>query len=184
MNEASITIMLKENHGGNEEMVNRLIPVIYDQLKHIAHNFMIRENKDHTLNTTGLVHETYMRMLKQHVEYENRAHFYAIVATTMRRILLESARSKKAIKRGEGASKIPLKEHFLISEEDADQLISIDAALTKLQQMDPRLAQIVEMRYFGGLKSKEIAAALECSESTVKRGWRMAKAWLYESLND
>lgn len=177
-----ITVLLRKHQAGSEEVVDALMPLIYGQLKLMAHRYMIRENGDHTLNTTGLVHEAYLRMLKQNADYQNRSHFYAIVATTMRRILLEAARSKKAQKRGEGAHKVPLEEHFIISEEDADQLITIDAALNRLQTVDERLAQIVELRYFGGLNTKEIALAIDCSESTVKRGWQTAKAWLFEYL--
>ena len=177
-----ITVLLRKHQAGNEEVVDKLIPLIYEQLKLMAHKYMIRENSDHTLNTTGLVHEAYLRILKQNADYQNRSHFYAIVATTMRRILLEAARSKKAQKRGDGAHKVPLEEHFIISEEDADQLITIDAALNRLQAIDERLAQIVELRYFGGLNTEEIAMAIECSESTVNRGWQTAKAWLFEYL--
>lgn len=180
----SITILLKQHRGENEEAVNKLIPLIYDQLKLIARRYIIKENKDQTLNTTGLVHETYMRMIKQEVDFVNRGHFYAIVATTMRRILLEAARSKNTVKRGEGASKVAFKEHFMISKEDADHLISVNAALEKLETLDAELATIVELKYFGGLQNKEIAVALSCSESTVKRGWRTAKAWLFDYLKD
>lgn len=182
MPDSVITRMLQDHRGERDMMVNKLMPVIYDQLKLIAHRYIIRERNDHTLNTTGLVHEAYMKLLKQHVEYQNRAHLYAIVATTMRRILLEAARAKNTQKRGEGAYKVPLEEHFVISDSDADQLITINTALERLEVIDERLAQIVELRYFGGMNSKEIAAAMDCSESTVKRGWRTAKAWLYDTL--
>lgn len=178
-----ITILLNKHQAGNEQVVDKIIPIIYEQLKVMAHKYMIKENQDHTLNTTGLVHEAYLRLLGQNTDFQNRSHFYAIVAKTMRRILLEAARSKKANKRGNGASKIPLEDHFIISEMDADQLITIDAALQKLQTLDERLAKVVELRYFGGLNTKEIAAAIDCSESTIKREWRTAKAWLFEYLN-
>ena len=180
----AITLLLRQHKGKNEEAVNKLIPLIYDQLKVIARRYIIKEDKDLTLNTTGLVHEAYMRMIKQEVDFVNRGHFYAIVATTMRRILLEAARAKNTVKRGEGASKVDLKDHFMISKEDADQLISINSALEKLETLDAELAAIVELKYFGGLQNKEIAEALRCSESTVKRGWRTAKSWLFDYLKE
>ncbi len=178
-----VTVLLQDYHNGNVQAIEKLVPIIYDQLKAIAHRFMVKENANHTLNTTGLVHEAYLRILAQeNNNYQNRSHFYAIVATTMRRILLEVARSKNAVKRGSGANKIQLEEHFIISQNDADQIITIDSALKKLHQIDPRLAQVVELRYFGGMNVEEIAEAIDCSPSTVKRDWRTAKAWLYQYL--
>lgn len=180
-----VTILLKDLHEGKNDALNNLIPIIYEQLKIMAHRFIIKENPDLTLNTTGLVHEAYIRVLGQEKnDYQNRSHFYAIVSTTMRRILLEAARSKRATKRGSGAQKVQLEEHFVISETDADQLITIDEALHKLQKLDPRLAKVVECRYFGGMNIEEIALATNSSQSTVKRDWRIAKAWLYQYLND
>lgn len=181
--ENQVTLLLQDYHKGKSDALNDLIPIIYDQLKMMAHRFIIKESTNLTLNTTGLVHEAYLKVLGQKKnDYQNRSHFYAIVATTMRRILLEAARSKKAVKRGSGAQKIDLEEHFVISENDADQLISIDNALNKLQELDPRLAIVVECRYFGGMKNEEIALVTNSSISTVKRDWRIAKAWLYQYL--
>lgn len=185
MNESQkhVTLLLKDYHNGKSQALNDLVPIIYDQLKLMAHRFIIKESYDLTLNTTGLVHEAYIRVLGQEKnDYQNRSHFYAIVSTTMRRILLEAARSKRAVKRGSGAQKVGLEDHFIISETDADQLISIDDALQKLHKLDPRLAKVVECRYFGGMKIEEIALATDSSESTVKRDWRVAKAWLYQHL--
>lgn len=182
---APVTVLLNDWKNGNEEAMGKVMGMVYDQLKVMAHRYTIRERADNTLNTTGLVHDAYLKIIGQNNrEYQNRAHFYAIVSTCMRRVILEVARSRNAHKRGNGARKVKLEDHFLISEADADQILGINDALEKLAEFDPRLAEIVEYRYFGGMKMEEIAEALECSLSTVKRDWRMAKVWLQTELSE
>lgn len=180
-----ITVLLHEWKDGNDEAMGKVMGMVYDQLKMMAHRYTIRERPDHTLNTTGLVHDAYLKILGQNNRgYENRSHFYAIASTCMRRVILEVVRSRNAAKRGSGAQKVPLEDHFLISDADADQILSINDALEKLNEFDPKLATITEYRYFGGMKMEEIAEALDCSLSTVKRDWRLAKMWLQSELSE
>lgn len=179
-----ITQLLNDWKSGDEKAMSQVMAMVYDQLKVLAHRYTIKERSDRTLNTTGLVHEAYFKILKQNNRgYENRAHFYAIVSTCMRRVILEVARSRNTDKRGSGANKVELQDHFIITEADADQILNVNDALEKLAEFDPRLAEIVEYRYFGGLKLEEIAEALDCSLSTVKRDWRLAKKWLQTEMN-
>jgi RNA polymerase sigma-70 factor (ECF subfamily) len=180
-----ITHLLNDWKSGDEEAMSQVMAMVYDQLKLLAHRYTIKERSDRTLNTTGLVHEAYLKIIKQNNRnYQDRAHFYAIVSTCMRRVILEVARSRNTNKRGNDAQKVEVKEHFLISETDADQVLSVNEALEKLTGFDPRLAEVVEHRYFGGLKLEEIAEAMDCSLSTVKRDWRLAKTWLQNELKD
>ncbi len=177
-NPHDITHLLHDWKSGDERAINQLMGIVYDQLKLMAHRYTIKERADNTLNTTGLVHEAFLRIVNQQNSFENRSHFYAIVATCMRRVILEVARSKRAHKRGNNSHKVELRDHFLISSEDADQILAVNDALTQLEKIDPRAAQVVEMRYFGGMTTDEIADTLHCSPATVKRDWRLAKAWL------
>ncbi len=180
-----ITQLLNNWKSGDEEAMGQVMAMVYDQLKVLAHRYTIKERSDHTLNTTGLVHEAYFKIIQQNNRgYHNRAHFYAIVSTCMRRVILEVARSRNTNKRGNGADKVELQDHFIITEADADQILNVNDALEKLAEFDPRLAEVVEYRYFGGLKLEEIAEALECSLSTVKRDWRLAKKWLQTEMKD
>lgn len=181
----AITMWLHEWRDGKPEAMDKVMALVYDQLKQMAHRYTLRENPDHTLNTTGLVHDAYIKILGQNQRsYENRAHFYAIVSTCMRRVIMEMVRSRNAHKRGNGAHKVPLMDHFLISDTDADQIISVNDALVKLGEFDPRLAEITEYRYFGGMKMEEIAKALGCSLSSVKRDWKLARLWLQSELSE
>lgn len=182
-NQNEITHLLHNWKSGDEQAMNRLMGIVYDQLKLMAHRYTIKEKADNTLNTTGLVHEAFLRIVDQQNSYQNRSHFYAIVATCMRRVILEVARSRKTQKRGSGVPKIELKDYFLISSDDAAQILAVNDALTRLEQFDERVAQVVEMRYFGGMTLTEIADALECSPATVKRDWRLAKTWLHAEFS-
>lgn len=184
-NNHPITVLLNDWKEGDEEAMGKVMGMVYDQLKVMAHRYTIKERPDNTLNTTGLVHDAYLRILGQNNRaYENRSHFYAIVSTCMRRVILEVVRARNAHKRGNGAHKVALEEHFLISDADADQILSINAALEKLSEFDARLAEITEYKYFGGMKTEEIAEAMDCSVSTVKRDWRLAKMWLQDELGE
>lgn len=180
-----ITHLLHDWKGGDDEAMHKLMGAVYGQLKVMAHRYTIKERSDNTLNTTGLVHEAFLRMVDQdNRAYQNRSHFYAIVSTCMRRVILEVVRSRNAKKRGNGAHKVELEDHFLIAPSDVEQILGINDALEKLETFDPKLSKIVEYRYFGGLKMEEIAEAMECSLSTVKRDWRLAKTWLHAEFNE
>lgn len=180
-----LTQMLIQLSEGNAQMVDDILPLIYDELRRLAGNYLRRERSDHTLQPTALVHEAYIKLIDQtQVKWQNRAHFFGIAANIMRRILVDYARQHKAEKRGGAAEKMPLEEEILIvSEGKSAELLALDEALENLAKMDPQKSKIVELRYFGGLSVEETAEVLGVSEITVKRHWRMAKAWLYGQLS-
>jgi RNA polymerase sigma-70 factor (ECF subfamily) len=179
-----ITQMLIELTDGNTEVVNRILPHIYDELRRLAGSYLRRERSDHTLQPTALVHEAYMKLIDQkRVQWQNRAHFFGIAAQVMRRILLDHARKHTADKRGGDAEKLPLEEEVLIvSHDKSAELIALDDALEALAAIDSQKAKIVELRYFGGLSIEETAEVIGVSVPTINRQWRMAKAWLYGQL--
>jgi RNA polymerase sigma factor (TIGR02999 family) len=180
-----LTQMLIQLSEGNAQMVDDILPLIYDELRRLAGNYLRRERSDHTLQPTALVHEAYIKLIDQtQVKWQNRAHFFGIAANIMRRILVDYARQHKAEKRGGAAEKMPLEEEILIvSEGKSAELLALDEALENLAKLDPQKSKIVELRYFGGLSVEETAEVLGVSEITVKRHWRMAKAWLYGQLS-
>lgn len=182
---ADITRMLIELTDGNKEVVNEILPLIYAELRKLAGNYLRRERGNHTLQPTALVHEAYMKLIDQKkVKWQNRSHFFGIAAQVMRRILMDYARQHKAEKRGGVGENISLEEEFvIIQDEKSHQLLALDEALEKLAKMDEMKAKIVELRYFGGLSVQETAEVLGVSEITVKRHWRMAKAWLYGQIS-
>ena len=179
-----ITRMLLELTDGNEEVVNQILPHIYDELRRLASSYLRRERSNHTLQPTALVHEAYMKLIDQsRVKWQNRAHFFGIAAQVMRRILMDHARKHTAEKRGGDAELLPIEEEILIvSHDKSAELIALDDALQQLAEMDERKARIVELRYFGGLSIEETAEVLGVSVPTVNREWRMAKAWLYSEI--
>ena len=179
-----ITRMLLELTDGNEEVVNQILPHIYDELRRLASSYLRRERSNHTLQPTALVHEAYMKLIDQsRVKWQNRAHFFGIAAQVMRRILMDHARKHTAEKRGGEAELLPIEEEILIvSHDKSAELIALDDALQQLAEMDERKAKIVELRYFGGLSIEETAEVLGVSVPTVNREWRMAKAWLYSEI--
>jgi RNA polymerase sigma-70 factor (ECF subfamily) len=179
-----ITQLLAEWSSGNQTALDKLYPLVYDELHRMARRYMNRERKGHTLQTTALINEAYVRLVDQkHVHWENRAHFFAISAKIMRRILIDHARLHAYAKRGGGVQKVSLDETALIADERASDLLLLDEALNRLAEMDPRRSQVVELRYFGGLNNDEIAGVLKISENTVTRDWNMARAWLYQELS-
>ena len=178
-----ITQLLKELSHGNREAETRLVPLVYRELRHLASRYMRRERPDHTLQPTALVHEAYLKLVEQRrVSWESRAHFYCVAARLMRRVLLDHAREVKAAKRG-GGQKIPLEPSLVYSEERPGELLEVDEALTRLAERDPRQGRVVELRFFGGCSEDEIARILGVSSRTVKRDWRIARAWLYAELS-
>src|ERR1051325_896362 len=178
-----MTRLLLHWSDGNQAALNELIPLIEQELHRIAHQYMNRENPGHTLQTTALVNEAYLRLIDQKkVRWQNRAHFFAIAAQTMRRILIDHARKSARAKRGGKARKISLDEVAIVSEARADELVALDEALERLAAIDPRRGQVVELRFYGGLNTDEIAEVLNISPNTVTRDWNMARAWLAREL--
>ena len=178
--EISITQLLVEWSSGREEARDKLIPLVYDELRRLADGYLRRERPDHTLQPTALVHEAYLRLVDQtNVRWQNRAHFFGIAAHLMRQILVNHALSHRAAKHGGTASKLSLDEAAGLSQERDVDLVALDEALARLATFDPRQSRIVELRFFGGLTVEEAAEVLEISPATVKREWNMAKAWLH-----
>lgn len=170
---------------GNQAAADRLLPVLYQELKMIANQHMRNERADHTLQATALVHEAFLKLVDQNrVQWQGKAHFCAVASNIMRRILVDHARSKNAAKRGKGAQRITLDEGLVAGDPQSDvDLVELDELLTELAELNPRHAKIIEMRYFAGMTVEETAAALDVSVSTVKGDWRMAKAWLTARLD-
>lgn len=177
--------MLKACSGGNREALNKLMPFVYNELHRQAHRYLNRERSNHTLQTTALVHEAYMRLIEQRfVDWQNRAHFFGMAANMMRRILVNYANHAHRLKRGGVDENLPLEEAFCVTAEEQDvDLLALDRALNELADLDERQASIVELRYFSGLSIEETAEVLQISPATVKRDWSMAKAWLRSELD-
>ncbi len=176
-----ITQLLQDWKSGKREALDKLLPIVYDELRRVAHRLLITEDAE-TLPTTALVHEAYLKLVNQHsVDWENRGQFFAIAAQAMRRILVDHARERHAIKRD--GIKITLDNADTISVEINETLIDLDIALTELATFDEQQAKIVELRYFAGLTYEETAQVLDISVSTVQREWTMARAWLFRKIN-
>jgi len=179
-----VTQLLIAWSNGDQESLEKLVPLVYDELRRIARRYMEREPAGHTLQTTALVNEAYLRLIEQKVmKWQNRAHFFAISAQVMRRILVSMARARHADKRGGEARQVSLDEALMVSEERAAELVALDEAMNALAALDPRRSRVVELRYFGGLSVEETAEVLKISPETVMREWKRAKAWLYTELN-
>jgi RNA polymerase sigma-70 factor (ECF subfamily) len=179
----SITQLLIEWRDGDEKALDRLIPLVYDELNRLAHRYMRRERPGHSFQTNDLFNETYLRLVDHKgMRWQNRAHFYAVAAQAMRRILVDRARLRASVKRGGRVQLVDLDQANTKSEEQAAGLVALDDALVELAALDPRKAKVVEMRYFGGMTVEETAEALDVSAVTVMRDWSTAKAWLLRSL--
>ena len=179
-----ISQLLAEWSGGNQAALDQLYPMVYGELRRMAHAYLRNERKNHTLQTTALIHEAYVRLVDQkNVHWANRSHFFGISAQIMRRILIDHARRYQYAKRGGGAQRISLEEGAVVAKQRARELLLLDEALNSLAEIDPRRSQVVEMRYFGGLDNEEIAGVLKISKNTVIRDWTMARAWLYKELS-
>lgn len=180
----SITQLLIEWRDGDEKALDRLMPLVYDELNRLAHRYLRRERPDHSFQTNDLVNEAYLRLVDHKgMRWQNRAHFYAVCAQAMRRILVDRARARSSIKRGGGLQLVDLDEANIALEQQAAELVALDDALTDLAALDRRKAQVVEMRYFGGMSVAETAEALDVSAVTVMREWSTAKAWLLQTLH-
>jgi RNA polymerase sigma-70 factor (ECF subfamily) len=182
---ADVAFLLSKSALGNQEVAERLIPVVYEELKHLARCYMRRERPDHTLQTTALVHEAYLKLVRQHaVSWERRSHFLGIAAHLMRRILIDHARGHLREKRGGAKEVLPLNEALVFSPEHSEELVKLNEALERLSAIDPRQGRIVELRFFGGLSVEETSDFLGISPKTVKRDWAVAKAWLHGELRN
>lgn len=180
-----LTRLLVRLTDGDRGVLDELLPLIYSELRKLASNYLRRERSGHTLQATALVHEAYLRLVDQNqVQWQNRAHFFGVAAQMMRRILVDHARSHDADKRGGEFQKLSLDENLEVSGGDQDlNLVALDDALNRLAELDPQKSKIVELRFFGGLSVEETAEVLNVSAPTVKRQWRMAKAWLYGQVS-
>ena len=177
------TNLLRRWSDGDAEALDQLVPIVYRELRRLAHYHLRRERDGHTLQTTALVHEVYLRLCgREKPRWEDRAHFFAVAARMMRRILVDYSRRRGAEKRGSGVVHVPLDDAFTIPVEKQFDLIALDGALSELAVFDARKCQVVEMRFFAGLEAKEIAAVLKTTEATVRRDWMIAKAWLFRNL--
>lgn len=177
--------LLRDWSNGDHEALDKLMPVVYQELHRLAHHYMRNERAGHTLQTTALVNEAYMRLADyKRMRWQNRAHFFAVAAQVMRRILVENARSRNYAKRGGGAQQVELEDTAVISAGRAAEVIAVEEALTGLESWDSRKGRIVELRFFGGLTIEETAAVMKLSPTTVQREWRSAKAWLYRAINE
>jgi RNA polymerase sigma factor (TIGR02999 family) len=179
----NVSQLLQEWSKGDQQALEELLPLIYNELRQLAHNFLYRERPGHTLQTTALVHEAYLKLIDQRdARWQNRSHFFAIAAQAMRRILIDSARRHAAMKRGGPQEKLSLDEAPNVSIEPNLKLLALDEALNALAEIDPEQSRIVELRYFGGLTIDETAEVMKTSPATVKREWAMARAWLHQAL--
>lgn len=178
-----VTALLSELACGNQAAGDRLIPLVYEELKRLARSYMRRERSDHTLQATALVHEAYMKLVRQEaVNWQSRSHFFGIAAQLMRRILIDHARGHLREKRGGTKKVLPLNEALVFSPEQSEELVRLNEALERLSKLDARQSRIVELRFFGGLSVEETAEFLAISPKTVKRDWSVAKAWLHGEL--
>ena len=178
-----ITRLLSEWNGGNPAALDSLVRIVYDELRHLASHYMRRERPDHLLQTTALVNEAYLRLIdRQHVSCQTRTQFFAVAAQVMRRVLVDYARGRNRVKRGDGIAPVSLDDVAVLSADRAEELIAIHTALEKLSVFDHRKGQVFELRYFGGMSVEEVAEALNVSDVTVARDWRMAKMWLRREI--
>jgi RNA polymerase sigma factor (TIGR02999 family) len=180
---ATVTQLLLELSAGNRAIVDALMPLVYAELHRIAQRSLRSERAGHTLNATALVHEAYLKLVDQtRVTWQNRAHFFGVAAQAMRRILVNYAEARKAQKRGGGQGLVTFNDELMGKETRAEELVELDEALTRLKSLSERQATVVEYHFFGGLKHEEIAEVLAVSLPTVRRDWRLAKAWLTREL--
>ena|SRR6056297_458804 len=185
MSDENITKLLQEHTAGNHAVIDKLIPMVYEQMKQMAHNRLRGERSGHTLNTLALVHEAYLQLIDfDRIDWKNRDQFYGIASRVMRNILVDYAVKRNAQKRGGNRKRVTLRDSDVVSSQNLHDILSVHQALEKLVNFDERQVRVVECRFFGGLTIKETAAALDVSEATVNRDWKMARAWLNRELKD
>ena len=182
--QSELTNLLDDWKQGDPSALEKLTPLIYDELRRIAHRYARRERNGHTLQTTALINEAYVRLAgNESPDWQNRQHFFAVTAQVMRHILIDHARRRQALKHGGGGQQVSLSEAKAMTNERAAELIALDEALEELAAFDARKSQVVQLRFFGGLNLEETAEVLGVSLMTVRRDWRAAKAWLYKAVN-
>ena len=182
---SQMTQLLHDWSDGDREALDKLIPIVYEELRRQAARYLQRERPGHTLQTTALIHEAYLRLIDQkNVQWQNRAHFFGIAAQLMRRILVDHARSRQAAKRGGSDIKLPLEEAMIVAERREVNLVALDEALDRLAAIDPQQSRVVELRFFSGLSVEETAEVLGVSTRTIKRDWNVAKAWLWREISE
>ena len=181
--QSEVTQLLSELGRGGPAALDRLMPILYDELRHIARRYMRGERPDHTLDTTALVHEAYVKLVGlDRMTWQNRAHFLAVAAQAMRRVLVDYAVTRRAQKRGGVRQRVPLADASPGTDQSTETLVALDGALRRLERLDGRLSRVVECRYFGGMSVEETAEALQVSPATIKRQWSLARAWLNREL--
>jgi RNA polymerase sigma-70 factor (ECF subfamily) len=182
--QAQVTVLLSDWSGGDAAALGKLIPLVQPELHRLAHHYMRREREGHTLQTTALINEAYLRLVDvTHPSWTGSTHFFAVAAQLMRRIMVDHARERQALKRGAAPIKVTLDETALVAESRTAELLALDEALGELAAFSPRLSQIVEMRYFGGMTNAEIGEVLKVHPNTVKNDWNAARAWLLAALS-
>jgi RNA polymerase sigma-70 factor (ECF subfamily) len=177
-----VTQLLKAMGAGDERAADELLPLIYQELHRLARSYMRRERAEHTLQPTALINEAYLRLAHDDIDWQNREHFIGAAAQVMRRVLVDYARQHNAQMRGGGLKRVELQEGLAISPERMEEVVSLDEALSRLAEQNPRQARVVELRYFGGLSVEQIAAMLGIAERSVKRDWALARVWLFQEL--
>lgn len=179
----NITILLNQVTKGDNIALDEILPIVYNELRKISSKYLRNEYRKHTLQTTELVHEAYLKLIgSNQLSWESRYHFFRIAAKSMRQILVDYARKKKSLKRGEGKTQLPLEEANIIVGESEEQILNLNDALNKLEALGERSSKVVELRFFSGLSLEETAEVLDVSVATVKRDWKFAKAWLYREM--
>ncbi len=182
-NSSELTRLLNESVTGNKSSLDKVLPIVYDELRVISSKYLRGEYRHHTLQTTELVHEAYLKLIgDQNISWESRAHFFGIAAKSMREILVDYARKRNSKKRGEGVPALSLEDVLYISDKYDYQILALDEALKKFETLEERSSKIVELRYFAGLTIEETADVLNISPATVKKDWNFAKAWLYREI--
>jgi RNA polymerase sigma factor (TIGR02999 family) len=180
--DSEITLLLNELNAGNRAVFAQVFALVHDELRQLASRYMRRERQDHTLQTTALVNEAYLRLVNQDAGWRTRLHFFAVAATVMRHILVDHARARNSARRGGGIAHVTLDEAAVLAPERTDEILALDRALDELSALDARQAQVVELRYFGGLTLAETAEYLGVSSDTITRDWNLAKAFLYRQV--
>jgi RNA polymerase sigma-70 factor (ECF subfamily) len=178
-----VTRLLKAMNAGDAAAGEQLLPLVYKELHRIAEAYMRRERPDHTLQATALINEAYLRLVGENIDWNSRGHFIGVAAHVMRRVLVDYARQHNAERRAGGLQRVEMEDNLAISPDRLDEVIFLDTALTKLKEKSPRQAQVVELKYFGGLSVEQIAATLDVAPRSVKRDWSLARMFLYRELN-
>jgi RNA polymerase sigma-70 factor, ECF subfamily len=180
--DGDVTVLLKAMRDGDESAASKLLPLVYSELHKLAKSYMRRERPDHTLQATALINEAYLRLARDHVDWQSRQHFIGVAANVMRRLLVDHARARNAAMRLGGLQRVDLEENFMLSEERSKEILALHDALANLESVDARQAKVVELRYFGGFSVEEIAEILEMSPRTVKRHWALARIRLLKEM--